>query len=434
MRWRRVKAFIIRDLKAVLREKATLFWVIVWPIIWIFMVAYVFLPPSIGKPMTLDTGVVNMDTSNTTFNGTLFVKILNETEYKGVKMFNVKMYSNVDDLKRDLKKGKLDIGIVIPDKFGYNATMYTAKLVVYIGADNPYTSQINYGLISGFMEGFRQRFSLMKINYTLSFMENWTQYYKIQGNATVPWVQENMSMIDFLRRYFIGLALPVNATYEEVKPEALVNRSTIIGWYTLGAIGMMMLYTGFTIGALMVVEEGERGTLKRIMSTPATETDFLVGKTLSGILILGFSSLIAIVTGVTLCGAKILWNPLNPLHWLVIPLMVSAALMTIGIGILLSLVAKTSKGASGLATALGLMLAFTAGIWFPRAMLPKWMALLADYFPVTWTIDAVRNIIVFNLSLEEIYLDLVKIAVATIAIYAIGVIVYKKTIRRYVEK
>ncbi len=433
MNWRRVKAFIIRDLKATSREKAALFWIIVWPIIWIFMIAYVFLPTGIGQPVTLDLGVVNHDTSNTTFNGTMLIKILNETEYKGVKLFNVKLYSDEDLLKRDLKKGRLDAGIVIPDKFGYNATIAIASLKIYIGADSPYTSQINYGIISGFIEQFKQRFSEYKINYTLSMMEQWSSYYELPESIPAPWSGKNISFIEFLRTYFMGLANPINASYEEVKPEALMNRSTIIGWYSIGAIGMMFLYTGFSIGALMIVEEKERGTLGRILSTPATGSDLLIGKTMAGVLILGISAFIALIVAVTLCGAKILWNPLNPVHWLVIPLMIATSLMTIGIGILLSLVAKTSRGASSLATALGLLLAFTAGIWFPREWLPSWMALLAEYFPVTWGIDAIRNIIVYGSSFEELIPDLVKVLIATIVLYSLGVIVYKKTIRKYIE-
>ncbi len=436
MRWRRIKAFIIRDLKAVFREKATLFWVILWPIIWIFMVAYVFLPTGIGEPVTLNLGVVNLDKSDAPFNGSMFIEIMNETEYKGVKLFNIKLYDNEDLLKTDLRKGRLDVGMVIPDGFGYNISYGMARIKIYIGADSPYTSQINHGIISGFMEGFRQRFTEYRINYTLTIignytMGNWTSY--IPENVSTPWTIQNISFLEFLRQYFMGLANPVNASYEEVKPEALRNRSTIIGWYSIGAIGMMFLYTGFSIGALMVVEEKERGTLRRILASPATESDLLVGKTLSGILLLGISALIAIIVAVALCGAKILWNPFNPVHWLVVPLMIATSLMTIGIGILLSLVAKTSRGASGLATALGLMLAFTAGIWFPKEWLPGWMTLLAEYFPVTWGIDAIRNILVFNLSLDELAPDLVKVLVATIVLYLLGVIAYKKTIRKYVE-
>ncbi|WP_187146073.1 hypothetical protein [Staphylothermus hellenicus] len=39
-------------------------------------------------------------------------------------------------------------------------------------------------------------------------------------------------------------------------------------------------------------------------------------------------------------------------------------LMSIGVGVILSLLTKSVKGASSLATILGLMLAFTAGIFF----------------------------------------------------------------------
>jgi len=431
MKWKRIKAFIIRDLKITFRDKAIIFWMIVWPIIWIFMLAYVFIPPSIGEPMTLDLGVVNHDTSATAFNGSTFITVLNETKYKDVKMFNVKIYSNESVLKYDLKKGKLDLGIVIPDKFGENITFGQARIFVYVGASNPYTSQINYAIMNSFLQYFNEKTALIKINYTI---QNIPENITIPYNTSMPSYRLNISLRDFLGKYLIGIAKPVNVSIEEIKPEALTNRSTILGWYTFGAIGMMYLYSGFSIGALMIVEEREKKTLKRILSTPITAFDLLIGRTLSGILTLMISTVIAIFVAIFGTGAQILWNPLNPIHWLVPLLIIATAIMTISIGIMLSLVSKSGKGAANLSTALGLLFAFTAGIWFPKEMMPSILRFLGDYFPITWSIDAIRQIIVYQATIEDIWFDLIKIMISTIILYLLGVMIYKKIIRRYIEE
>lgn len=39
---------------------------------------------------------------------------------------------------------------------------------------------------------------------------------------------------------------------------------------------------------------------------------------------------------------------------------------------------------------------FTAGIWFPAEWMPELLRILAQIFPPTWVIDAVRAVMVYN--------------------------------------
>lgn len=112
----------------------------------------------------------------------------------------------------------------------------------------------------------------------------------------------------------------------------------------------------------------------------------------------------------------------------------AAALTSIGIGILLSLFAKTAEGASSLSTVLGLMLSFTAGIWFPREWMPSPLQLLASYFPITWSFDVARAILIYERPLSEVLNLLLGSLITAIAIYSLGMLVCKETLRRYLEK
>jgi len=79
------------------------------------------------------------------------------------------------------------------------------------------------------------------------------------------------------------------------------------------------------------------------------------------------------------------------------------------------------------------MLAFTAGIWFPKWWLPKWMQILAEVFPGAWAIDVARSILVYEAELAEVAGRVLEVLVATVVIYLLGVLAYKKTLRRYAE-
>jgi len=100
---------------------------------------------------------------------------------------------------------------------------------------------------------------------------------------------------------------------------------------------------------------------------------------------------------------------------------------------LLSLAAKTVRSATNLSVVIGLMLAFMAGIWLPKWWLPKWMQILADIFPGAWAIDVARSILVYEAELAEVAGRALEVLVAAIAIYLLGVLAYRKILRRYAE-
>jgi ABC-2 type transport system permease protein len=424
----KIGAMIIYGLKQFFRDKADIFWVIFWPILWILMVAYVFVPPGLITPIILDIGVINNDHSNTPFNGTVFVEILGNITYNGTKIFHVKMYNSEEKLIDDLRKGRLDGGIIIPDGFGDNITYRQAWIKIYVGGRDIYSLSINNGVLKGFIGEFNTRIAYRKIDITLHYI-SLGNYSGMYTNVSLP---GNKSFIEFLRDYFYGIAEPIHAEYEEVRPEVLINRANILGWYTLGAIGMMLLYSGMSWGAGFLASDRESGVLYRYLSTPMSERDYLVSQIFRAIVVLLIASLISLFTGIAL-GAHILWNPMNPIHWLVPLLYLVAILLSFGFGALIAPFAKTSSGASGLGVSIGLILAFTTGIWFPRSWLPGWLRIVADASPFTWCIDSIRDIMVYGRGWEDVWLHVIGSIIVSVAILIASWYILKHLLRKYIE-
>ena len=176
MMWSAVKAFIIKELKLTFRSKASIFWIIAWPAIWLLMTAYVFVPPAVGQPMTLKVGVVNYDVGSTyPFNGTTLIQILNESEYRGAKLFQVKVYENETLMLEDIRKGRLDGGFMIPKGFGENIIFGQARLKVYVGARSLQSAQIAESILRGFIQGLNNGISIRKVNETLRYIEIYSE-------------------------------------------------------------------------------------------------------------------------------------------------------------------------------------------------------------------------------------------------------------------
>ncbi len=425
MRRGRIKAFLVVSIKSFFKDKGNVFWVIAWPIILVLMSAYIFIPPSAGSPMTMKLGVVNHDTSSAPFNGSSLIEVLSSVEYNGTRLFKVKVYKAEEDMLGDLDKGRLDAGIIIPRGFGDNLTLGTAQLKVYVSGSSIYSIQVNRGVLESFLCSFSREIGLRKASIALSYINesfsNWPQATSL-----------NTSFKEFIYRFMVGLAEPINTTLVEKAPKAYTERPRILGWYVLGAVGMMMLYSGFSLGATAIVEEKEKGRLERILSTPSTPSDLLAGKMLSGLLLLLLSSIVIMFSGLAV-GAEIRWNPLRPADLLVLLHFLMLGVMTISMGFLLSLVSKTTRGAGNLAVGLGLLLSFTAGIWFPKEWMPGALRMLADAFPPTWSLDAVRDIVVYRAELGDVLLPTLESLAATLLLFLLGIEAYRRIIRRYVE-
>mgnify|MGYP000094189598 FL=1 len=185
MKWPAVKAFMIKSLKLTFRSKADVFWIFAWPAVWLLMSAYIFIPPTAGQPITLSVGVVNYDASQIPVNGSLMINILNESEYQGVKLFDVKLYGNESLLIEDLRKGKLDGGVVIPDGFGEKLIYGQARLKIYVGARDPQSAQMTEYILRGFIENLNKAFAIRKVNETLRYMEIYASKY-LPKNFSIP--------------------------------------------------------------------------------------------------------------------------------------------------------------------------------------------------------------------------------------------------------
>jgi ABC-2 type transport system permease protein len=420
---RRALAIAEADFKSMIREKMAVFWAIVWPALWVVLVAFIFIPPEVGSGLTFVIGITNYDKGyNSISLGATLVDVLrNFTDFKVV------LYNSSEDLLADLEKARLDIGVVIPENFTIETLSGTGKLYVYISGSDPQRIQINRGFAQGFFYQFAREVALEKAKvYTKYFI----MYSGSYTNMVIPGL--NRSMIDVVNRSLVGLANPMDIVFEEKTPKALSDRPAMIGWYTIGAIGMVTLYSGISAGAMAVVVERESGRLDRMIASGVKAFDLFVGKTISEGLILAISSIVVILMGWAL-NARIIWSPLNPRDWLVPLNLLFAYLMSMSIGFILSLATRSSRSAGTLGTVIGLLLTFTTGVWMPKSFLPQPIRAFADVFPVTWALDMVRMIMIYNVDTANLILTQIQVLATTTALIVVGIVAYRKTISRYVE-
>ncbi|RLE80992.1 MAG: hypothetical protein DRJ52_05165 [Thermoprotei archaeon] len=427
MKLRAILSIAKKGVLDTLRDPAAVFWIVVFPIFWLALMSALWAGGS-SKPLILEVGVVYEDTgiSKYPLNATLMVNIMSKIEVNTTKIFEVKVFNSTENALNKLKAGELDAVIVFPEGFSQNMTYgFTTRAKIYVSAADIQKKQIIEAMLSSFIVEFSKHLALVR-----------AQIFYNKAAVIINRFTGNMSsyILPLIKEFIKGLAVPLEAEFNEVSPKSIATRAGIIGWYTIGMIGVEYLFIGIIGGIVIVVEEREKKTLKRLLAAPITPWDLLIGGTLAVL----FSELISTVTctafGTLVLGGKIYWNPLNPSHWLLVYIMLLVALMTIGIGLILSLGAKTVKSANVLASMVTFPLMFLAGIIIPKWILPSYMRTIADAFPVTVGLDVVRQIAVFNKPVEALALQTVYLTLTTTATYVAGIYIYKHRLNKFIEE
>lgn len=126
---------------------------------------------------------------------------------------------------------------------------------------------------------------------------------------------------------------------------------------------------------MLVGQYRELGYLRRLRATPAHPWQLLAAM-LTLILLLSLSvgvvmAVIPLVVGVGDVARLVLF----------VVALVPVCLSFLSVGALLAAVIANPRAASGVGAALAAVMWFFAGMWFPRAQFPDWLARLADWTP-----------------------------------------------------
>lgn len=172
------------------------------------------------------------------------------------------------------------------------------------------------------------------------------------------------------------------------------NREIVPSGYAQAIPGTMIMFTMMILltgGAITLVTEREQGLLRRLASTPITRGQIVAGKWL-GKLLLGVIQ-IAFAIGVSVVLFDMDWGPEKLVLGVV--LLAWAAFNT-SLGILLANLVRTEGQMSGVGVLTSLVLAALGGCWWPIEITPDWMQGLASCLPTGWAMDSIHRLVSFQ--------------------------------------
>ena len=167
---------------------------------------------------------------------------------------------------------------------------------------------------------------------------------------------------------------------------ALARGVNYIQFMFPGIIAMTVLTSSLFAG-ISVVWDREFGFLKEILVAPLSRTGIVLGKAIGGTTVALVQALVMLVLAPVL-GVKISVGLVLTL----IPVVVILSLGLSGLGILIASFMHSQQGFQILIQILIFPLIFMAGVFFPVNNVPLWMEVISKVNPLTYGIDAIRQV------------------------------------------
>jgi ABC-type Na+ efflux pump permease subunit len=177
-----------------------------------------------------------------------------------------------------------------------------------------------------------------------------------------------------------------------------------------GTMVMFTMLVLLTSGAITLVVEREQGLLRRLASTPISAGSLVAGKWMGRMALALVQIAFAMIVGRVVFGLD--WGRSLPMVALVL---VGWAAFAASSAVLLSSLTRSVGQTTGLGVMLTMVLAALGGCWWPIEITPDWMQTLARILPTGWAMDAMHKLINFG--------DPAVTAVPHVATMAVGALV-----------
>jgi ABC-2 type transport system permease protein len=178
------------------------------------------------------------------------------------------------------------------------------------------------------------------------------------------------------------LTVSVSTVGESFFPEELLG-------FALGAQGQLVLFTFLTslTGASQLILSRQLGVSRRMVSTPTTMPTILVGEALGRFAVALFQAIV--IVGATALLFGVTWG--DPLGASLV--VVAFSLVAAGVAMLIGAVATNAEQASSIGVFAGLGVAAIGGAMVPPEIFPEPMATISWLTPHRWALDAFRDLI-----------------------------------------
>ena len=175
-----------------------------------------------------------------------------------------------------------------------------------------------------------------------------------------------------------------------VNQVSIVTRNIrYIDFFIPGVIGMTLLTTGVFGAVNTNGRYRELKIIKKLATTPLSKIEWILG-------MVGYQMFLAAISIAVILGfGYLVFGVTATIGIYTIALVVAAALLFPGIGMVLATFVKDADGAEAAANAITFPMMFLSGTFWPRETMPDVLKIIANYMPLTYINDGLRDAMIY---------------------------------------
>ena len=272
----------------------------------------------------------------------------------------------------------------------------TFRLVEYADTDNAITD-LRSGFVKGVIE-IPQDFSRRVYRHDrprLAFaIDNTDQF---MSNALLERVQQ---AADGLNAPDVQSRLPSQVQLNVVEVYPYIE---YIKYLLAGSIAMAIFVVAMIGGGITFIDDKARGLHEGYLVTPIHKFELVLGLNLAGALKGLMAGMVLTIIGGLIAGIARIWDPVR-LFWLAV-VVAAASLTMISFMFLLMVRVDDPLVPRAIFGVLNTLLFFPSGAIYPTEGFPWWLKWISIVDPFTYTVHALRNLLLKNTGIVGIYKD-----------------------------
>lgn len=196
----------------------------------------------------------------------------------------------------------------------------------------------------------------------------------------------------------------------EYDPQANSSAGQLITWVFIPLIGLSALFA----------YERQKGTLKRLLTTPTSKVTYLMG-TITGQVLVAILQM-GLLIGFGILVMDVNWGSNIPALSLI---MLVSALAAASLGTMMGTFVRTEGQASGLSIMIGMLMALLGGCWYPLELFPAAVQQAVKILPTTWAMQGMLDVSIRGQGLSGIMPEAGVLLAFAVIFFAVGILRFR---------
>jgi ABC-2 type transport system permease protein len=180
-------------------------------------------------------------------------------------------------------------------------------------------------------------------------------------------------------------------------------------------LAMLILFFGFLLSGISFLRERSQGTRERLMASPVSRADIIVGYLMGFLLFAIIQTLVLFFYTVYVIDVDFQGS-----LWQILLFQVLIGILAVCLGIFLSAFARNEFQMVQFIPLIIVPQVFICGVIFPVETLPDWLQWIAKFLPLTYGVDGIRAMMLEGKGLLDVGKEIAVLAGYAIALMALA--------------